>query len=172
MSIKNKNIYQAVVIALLSGLILISCSKSKSSYEVSYSFDDNSSLLWQSRNAQATIINDTVLINGIRKDDNSKVAIIIANNEVGNYPISINFQNGQLPSLNDLQTLVIINPDGSKDNKNNWASIQGNVSITANDKNKKILTGTFHVNAVKISNLLSTKGITGNFNVKYSVYKR
>lgn len=146
-----------LILSLFITGLTISCKKDRSQYEVSYT--EGSSSTWFSEKVEAVIAKDTLLVTG-KKDDGSSVAIAISGYAVGNYPIT----------LTGMQSLVIINQDGSKDNSTNYLSIEGNVSINSNDEKKKVVSGAFNVKVVNKVSVLQPKNITGKFTAKYTKY--
>lgn len=139
--------------------IVLGCKKDSNTYELSYTINNNSSSKWFSDKVEAVIKSDSLLITA-KKNDGSTVAIIVSNHQTGNYPIS----------LTSMESLVVVNRDGSKDNSSNYLSIEGNVAITANDESKKAISGTFSIKAVRATDILNSENITGQFVTKYTKY--
>jgi|GEM_PF-4524962 len=149
-----------IVIVLFSFFILsVSCKKDKTRYEVKYtSTSASSSSTWYSDKAQAAISKDTLYITG-NKDNKSSITIIVSNSAPGDYTIS----------LTNVQALVLINKDGTKNTGTNFLSSEGVVSILKKDEKKKTVSGTFSIKAISTS-LLQQEKIEGEFTVKYTSY--
>lgn len=138
---------------------VLSCKKDSTNYELTYIVNNNSYNKWYSDKVEAIIKSDSLLVTG-KKNNGSTVAIIVANSQVGDYPVS----------LTSMQSVVVVNKDGSKDNATNYLSIDGKVSITANDESKKVISGTFDIKAVRGADVLKAENISGQFTAKYNKY--
>ncbi len=139
--------------------VFLSCKKDSNNYEITYVINNNISNRWYSDKAEAIIKSDSLVVTG-KKNDGSTVVVIVSDSKVGNYPVSVT----------SMQSLVVVNRDGSKDNSSNYLSIEGNVSITANDESKKVITGKFDVKAVRTADILNPDNISGEFTAKYTKY--
>lgn len=158
MTRSNRTKFLLVFTISIIGFVL-SCKKDSTNYELTYVVNNNISNRWYSDKVTAIIKSDSLLLTANKKSG-STVAIIVANSQIGNYPIS----------LTAINAMVVVNKSGTKDNATNYLSIEGNVSITANDEKKKVISGTFDVKAVRTADVLNPENISGEFTAKYDKY--
>lgn len=148
-----------IFLSLFVIAFLISCKKDKSQ-EDSITFTKGSTgVTWESEKVSAIVVNDSLVLRGNKKDGSS-VAIVVVNIYEGIYTVD----------MEGLQSLVIINEDGSKDNSSNYLSVEGSVTIDNHDTKNKRIKGHYNIQAVKIASINNKENITGTFTAKYTKY--
>jgi hypothetical protein len=141
---------------VLSGILILSffgCNK-ELSYEIPANGGNNSvagdfrakidSVQWVAANNTkgATILNGVINISGV-SSDNKMISITLVGQSTGTYPVDINSPG--IAAYNEITNGIITSSfatNGSADTSQSG----GSVTITAIDKTKKTISGTFHFN--------------------------
>lgn len=166
-------LFKLSVFAFSIIFIFTACKKLDSPYFITYTMQNGTE--WSSTKVDGLMQNDSLLFVGQnRKNNNSSITFFTNNNVPGKYNMAFadlnSFDLGALDLENvSIESLISINPTGSKDGKNNYVSISGILEITSHDSKKRVVEGTFDGKFIKGDNILSGQlyQIKGEFSAKY-----
>ncbi|MCO5247676.1 MAG: hypothetical protein M9887_01830 [Chitinophagales bacterium] len=149
---------------------LISCKKAESPYYIKYSYDNGET--WSSTTANGFIQNDSLLLTGQKRKDGSNIVIFTNSDTPKTYRLALDGVdltdlNSIDPNSLDMESIVVINPNGSKKGENNLVSLSGTLIIESIDTKGKKVEGSFNGRFVKGININNPKTIIGEFVVKY-----
>lgn len=143
-------------LSLIAGTIFFaSCSKDKESpYKLTMTGSGALLFDWTSDKVDGAIVNDTLII-AAQKNDKSRIVLVIARSEPGDYEIS----------EGNLEALATFDLVGDNQPQNKFLSTNGTISILEKDSRNKVVSGFF--NFVAVSGALDEVTVEGNFITKY-----